>query len=673
MSIRYLTKSRFKVGLECPTKLFFLDNPTYGNTNLENSFLEALAEGGFQVGELAKLYHPGGIEIETLDKAEAVRQTNELLKQKTATIFEAAIQHKNLFIRADVLIKNGDKIEIIEVKAKSYDPQEEDQFYNKSQLKKGVKKLNSTWEPYLIDVAFQCYVVKSAFPCAVVSGSLMLADKSATASVDGINQQFFLEKSADGRTSARVASDMTKESLGEPLLVRVPVADEIDVVWSSVYETANKALPFKELVDFLAETSVDRSFVQPVVGSQCKSCEFRIDHGMKSQGKKSGFEHCWQTAMKLKPSDFERQFVFDIWNFRKSADLIEDGTLFMDQMTEDDISPSKSSDEEGLSSSERQWLQVEKEKDKDQSPFIDWEGLAKEFASWKYPLHFIDFETTMVAIPFHKGRRPYEQIAFQFSHHRVDENGTVAHVDEYINREKGKFPNFDFVRALKRSLERDGGTIFRYAAHENTVLNQIKEQLRSWDEEIKDRDELIQFIETITTYASGDARKIVTGSRNMIDLCELVKKYFYHPDMKGSNSIKKVLPAILNASDYLKTKYQNPIYGSVAGVQSLNFQNWKWIEFDSNGVVKDPYKRLPPIFSDLDLDEMDSLIMDGSIADGGAAMTAYSRMQFTEMTEAESEHVTKALLKYCELDTFAMVMIWEYWKHEVEKAARQAA
>ena len=34
----------------------------------------------------------------------------------------------------------------------------------------------------------------------------------------------------------------------------------------------------------------------------------------------------------------------------------------------------------------------------------------------------------MVAIPFHEGRRPYEQIAFQFSHHVIREDGSVAHV-----------------------------------------------------------------------------------------------------------------------------------------------------------------------------------------------------------------------------------------------------
>lgn len=666
MSIRHLTKSRFKIGFDCPTKLFYQDDQAFGNTNSDNSFLAALAEGGFQVGELAKIYHPGGIEIKTLDKEEALKQTAELLKQKSVIIFEAAIQYKNLFIRADILIKRGSHIEVIEVKAKSFDPSEENQFYNKTMLKRGQKKLSSSWEPYLIDVAFQCHVVKSAIPSAKVSGSLMLADKSATASVDGINQKFFLEKSENGRASARVASGVTKNSLGDSLLAHIPVQDEIDLIWNSTYEVFGRMLPFLELVDFLSDTCVNRKFVEPSIGTQCKSCEFRIEDKLKRKGKKSGFEHCWRVAQKLSAKDFDRPFVFDIWNFRKASSLIESGILFMDQLDEVDISPSHSNNDFGLSNSERQWLQVEKVKENDTAPFIDLKGLAEEFASWTYPLHFIDFETTMVAIPFHKGCRPYEQIAFQFSHHQVSKDGVISHVDEYINREKGKFPNFNFVRALKKSLENDGGTIFRYATHENTVLNQIKDQLLTTNEYIKDRDDLIQFIESITTY-SNSSGKTVSGSRCMVDLCEMVRRYYYHPDMKGSNSIKKVLPAILNASNFLREKYEKPIYGAHDGVRSLNFKDWKWIEIE-NGIVKDPYKRLPPIFSDLDLEEMDSLIMDGSIADGGSAMTAYSRMQFTEMSEAECERVTKALLKYCELDTFAMVMIFEYWKQEIDRA-----
>jgi len=50
MAGQYLTKSRFKIGVECPSKLFYLDDKSYGNLNEDNSFLESLAEGGFQVG-----------------------------------------------------------------------------------------------------------------------------------------------------------------------------------------------------------------------------------------------------------------------------------------------------------------------------------------------------------------------------------------------------------------------------------------------------------------------------------------------------------------------------------------------------------------------------------------------------------------------------------------------
>ena len=53
------------------------------------------------------------------------------------------------------------------------------------------------------------------------------------------------------------------------------------------------------------------------------------------------------------------------------------------------------------------------------------------------------------------------------------------------------------------------------------------------------------------------------------------------------------------------------------------------------------------------------------VADGGAAMTAYAKMQFTEMLEEERAELRSALLKYCELDTLAMLMIYEYWAEKL--------
>ena len=55
--------------------------------------------------------------------------------------------------------------------------------------------------------------------------------------------------------------------------------------------------------------------------------------------------------------------------------------------------------------------------------------------------------------------------------------------------------------------------------------------------------------------------------------------------------------------------------------------------------------------------------------DGGAAMMAYARMQFGEMTDFERESYKNALLRYCELDTLAMVMIYEHWKSIVNDSS----
>ena len=75
-SPRYLTKSRFKLAVECPTKLFYTGKEDlYRNTKQEDSFLAMLAEGGYQVGELAKLYYPSGIEIETMNHHDAEVRT----------------------------------------------------------------------------------------------------------------------------------------------------------------------------------------------------------------------------------------------------------------------------------------------------------------------------------------------------------------------------------------------------------------------------------------------------------------------------------------------------------------------------------------------------------------------------------------------------------------------
>jgi len=283
--------------------------------------------------------------------------------------------------------------------------------------------------------------------------------------------------------------------------------------------------------------------------------------------------------------------------------------------------------------------------------------------SFVYPLHFIDFETSMVAIPFFRGRRPYEQIAFQYSHHVVNADLSIEHKGQYLCEEKGTFPNFEFVRRLKAELEQDNGSIFRYAAHENTVLNQIMVQLDDASlVEVTDKEELINFIKSIT-HGNDHA-----GARDMVDLLKLVKWYYYHPRMLGSNSLKYVLPAVLMSSIYLQEKYSQPIYGRNSRIRSLNYDDgWVWLKKDAEGNIINPYELLPPLFEGIEDDQIEQFLMKSNIQEGGAAMTAYARMQFTQMSIVERNAITRALLKYCELDTLAMIMVFEYWYGEINK------
>jgi len=651
MKPKYITKSRFKLALECPTKLFYDGKPEYANQNLEDTFLKALADGGFQVGELAKCYYPGGYDIKSLDYDDALTKTNELLKQDHVVIFEAAVQSGSFFIRVDILVKAGNSLELIEVKSKSSDSDDESFL-----TKKGT--ISSGWHEYIADVAFQKHVVRSAFPGCSISAFLMTVDKTAVCPTNGLNQKFRIVKDGNGRKTVIASPTLTAEDVSEKLLKKVNVDDCCDIVYRDRYTEERS---FTEFLDFLTENYRQDRKIVSLPSRACAACEFRTTEEDEVNGLKSGFCECWKETLGWKDEDFRDDTIFNIWNFhyRKKEKLIEERRLKLSEVTEDDIAP-KDDDKPGISPSRRQWLQVQKAQCNDLTCWIDAGQLKREMSSWVYPLHFIDFETSMAAIPFNKGRHPYEGIAFQFSHHVVDKNGKIEHHGEYLNITPGMFPNYDFLRALKSELENDDGNIFRYAAHENTYLNFIYQQLQEDTTGIPDRDDLCRFIKTITK-SSRSSSEYWEGPRSMIDMLELVKRYYFHPETGGSNSIKYVLPAMLNSSEYLQQKYGKPIYGAAGVIKSRNYRDWTWIVRE-DGRVKDPYKLLPRLFQDVSDKDLQLLSQEDELRDGGAALMAYARMQFEEMPEYERQEIKSALLKYCELDTLAMVMLYEGWK-----------
>jgi hypothetical protein len=658
-SNRYLTKSRFKEALECFTKLYYTRKPEeYANQSLDDPFLKTLANGGFQVGELAKFMfsnNPIGEEktIQTINYDDSLSETLKRMNSgsEKIVIAEAAFKYNNLFIRADIVEIKNKHINLYEVKAKStsFDDKIENYY---AYYGKANEKIHSKWFSYLYDLAFQKYVISKAFPDYSIHAHMIMPNKDLKASIDGLNQLFQINQSS-GNIKVNIPEDLRADQLGNTILEIVNFDDIIDKIWNQFEVPTNlpQKFNFEEFINLCEEKYVKNERVFVPVSSTCKKCTY-YKKASDPAHLKSGLMECWKNTTNYDDHLLEKEFIFNLWG--GGADKhIKEGVYLLENLNPDNLNEKKSNENEiGLTSVERKKLQVIKAKNQDTNYYFDKKGFENELNSWKYPFHLIDFETATVALPFHKNTRPYQGIAFQFSHHIIHENGTIEHVNQFINFEKGVYPNLEFIRSLKKALSNDNGTIFRYHNHENTYLNLIKKQIELDEIEITsdEKNDLIHFITSITT----------EGNRAMVDLFKIVTAFYYSPSTKGKNGLKYILPALINDSDYLKNKYSaNNVYGLNKPIKSLNFENQIWIQ---EAHKLDPYKTLPKIFENQMDDAIEKieneLDIDG-IADGGAALTAYNLLQYTNISDEDKEKIKNGLLRYCELDTMAMVMLIE--------------
>lgn len=146
------------------------------------------------------------------------------------------------------------------------------------------------------------------------------------------------------------------------------------------------------------------------------------------------------------------------------------------------------------------------------------QDLYNELRDLVFPLYFIDFETFNPALPAYIGTRPYLQVPFQWSTHILSSDGKLDHHEFLANGLDD--PRILFAESLIDVLA-DQGTILVYSSFEKSRLNEIA----------KVYPDLQDKLEAITD--------------RFIDLLALLRRDFYHPDFRGSFSIKTVLPALV--------------------------------------------------------------------------------------------------------------------------------
>ncbi|WP_455200337.1 DUF2779 domain-containing protein [Kaarinaea lacus] len=142
----------------------------------------------------------------------------------------------------------------------------------------------------------------------------------------------------------------------------------------------------------------------------------------------------------------------------------------------------------------------------------------------EYPRYFLDFECIQFAIPVWTGTRPYQQIPFQFSCHILDENDERIH-EEFLDV-TGLDPRRQFAEALIKVCGDFGPVIVYNQSFEKRIIRELAERFEDLSE------------------------ALLAINIRVFDLLPVVRKHYYHPEMKGSWSIKKVLPCLVPELSY---------------------------------------------------------------------------------------------------------------------------
>jgi hypothetical protein len=614
-----LSKTDFKIASSCSKKLIYKKN-LYITLDDEDEYSKMLAQGGHIVGKYAQKMYPDGIEIESNSIKGAIDETKRLLNQnKNITLFEATILSNEKIVKVDILEKRDKILNLIEVKSKSHDS-EDDTYNAKRKLKE-----------YIEDVAFQAMVLKEALNDYEIHSYLLLPDKAKRTTIEGLTGWFKVKEIIDEKNEIEELPAQNTFNLKKPhvefkfekfpnndeylnnlrkdnLLTLVPVDLEIENIKNEIQRRSDT------FIDILHNGIKPEHFS---INKNCRDCEFNLG----KEKDKNGFRECWKELADIEPNIFDLYFGGGIGHHKSGwyfDELISQGKV---SFWDIDTNRFKTQKGELSSRGQRQIRQFQNTKSNNEWISSELSTILKKL---KYPLHFIDFETYKGAIPPHRGMRPYELVAFQWSCHTLNNPESEPVHSEWLNCDN-VFPNFLFAESLMNQIG-NPGTPLMWASFENTVLRDILEQMEIFE---YSNDILKEWLFNITSDKDREGR--------LLDMNKITLDCYFHPDMKGRTSIKNVLPAIWKNNPYLHSK---PWFKKYApdSIENLN-----------------PYDTLAPVQSVLGTDEV--------IKFGTDAMRAYHELLFGSLSENDKrkEELKKLLLQYCELDTMAMVIIWKYW------------
>lgn len=269
-------------------------------------------------------------------------------------------------------------------------------------------------------------------------------------------------------------------------------------------------------------------------------------------------DYCWKCQRNI--PDYS---IFNIFNLgsKKQIELYSQGIVDVDDIPD------------GFEMTANQKAAVDNYKSK--QTYIDKTSIKEFLTTLTYPIYHLDFETFQQAIPEFKGLSPYEQIPFQYSLHIEYEDGRLEH-KEFL-ADDGVDPRYELSKSLVENIPSNATVLAYNMGFEKGVIRKLANQFSDFTYDLMCIHDNIK--DLMTPFQSKD---------------------YYVPKMRGSYSIKNVLPALV--------------------------------------------PEMEKAYKDLDL-----------VHNGGEAMNVFASLG--TLSDEEKIAYRNALLEYCKLDTLAMVKI----------------
>ena len=182
------------------------------------------------------------------------------------------------------------------------------------------------------------------------------------------------------------------------------------------------------------------------------------------------------------------------------------------------------------------------------TPHVDAAAIRTFLQRLNYPLYFLDFETIGPAIPLYDRSRPYVQIPFQFSLHKVEFDGALPTHFEFL-ADGTADPRPDVLLHLRKLLGHSGSIIGYNVNFEIARLKECAEvfpEYQNWVDSLLPR---------------------------FVDLYDVFEDFsYYHPSQNGSASLKAVLPALtgvgydgleIGSGDFAQREFTRITFGDV--------------------------------------------------------------------------------------------------------------